>query len=264
MVETRDCIKMVNSMLCFHKFGLKKLTLLALIFASCLANSSELIRSELCSSKIGAGGNLVTKTGVLAGKCEGAGLSPILSDLEEVEFNVGTGDKVSAGKDRTELAFTDIKWPLGKAAYVEFDIYMPVGVDETETWYYLFQLWQGPSHPPIAGLRVNRGTANQVMLFARSKSSKSGEKVGLYNLKLGQWNKIRMKVLVNPDQTGSIITYNASGNILNKWYGSVGFSEKDKGYRWFRVKFGIYKGHEHGKRFAVKFRGLRLMTKPNW
>lgn len=212
---------------------------------------------ELCSAKIGNGGNLESDTlGKLAGKCEGHGASPIIVQ-DAIAFKVKKANVASA-KDRSELAFTNYRLPLGKEVQISFDIKLDENSSITDTWYYLLQFWQGSSHPPIAGLRINRGTSHSAMFITRGEYSKaSGFTVSTHELTPGKWHHFDIKILLSKNMNGHVeITQNNSKPM--SWSGKMGYSKKNKGLPWYRVKFGIYKGGEADKNFGVSFRNVEF------
>lgn len=122
---------------------------------------STIVDPSKCAAAIGAGGNLKLRSGVtLQGKCEGAGEAPTLVDSDQgkvIEFAV-RGNK-DGDRDRTELAFTERNHRLqyGREYRISFEVNIPDGASATDQAYYLAQLWQSPTVPPFAGLRVRGG-----------------------------------------------------------------------------------------------------------
>ncbi|GAB4073420.1 hypothetical protein GCM10028812_53770 [Ancylobacter sonchi] len=48
-----------------------------------------------------------------------------------------------------------------------------------------------------------------------------------------------------------------SPSEIAHWCGKVGYNIDDNVKKWYRMKFGIYKGGEPGRQFVVKYRNIR-------
>jgi hypothetical protein len=213
-----------------------------------------------CGAEIGAGGNLRTPSAVLAGKCEGSGKSPTLIADNVIEFAAGPDG--GGAKDRSELALTEHqhRFKFGIQYRISFDINVPADVDVTHDFFYLAQFWQGPSRPPIAGLRMQRGEARRASVVVRGDGTLAkGKAVLTMDLPPGQWISVAFRLLVKPGDRGCIAA-SAGDDASSSWCGPIGFTPASGVKPWFRLKFGIYKGHEPGKRFVVRFRDVTVLA----
>lgn len=214
-----------------------------------------------CAALIGAGGNLKTNSGaILPGKCEGAGLPPVLSDGGEVvNFSVRS-DRLTP-KDRTELAFTDRKSRLqyGRQYLVSFDVSIPIEDQVvTNDFFYMAQFWQSPTKPPIAGLRLQRGSSGKATIMARGDGSPpEGKLIAEVNLLPGAWVSVALRIKVTPGE-GSCVGAAIDGAVAPEWCGTIGYVADKEALPWYRFKFGIYKGSEPGKQFRVRFRKVSI------
>jgi len=230
---------------------------------------SEITSSQACSDKIGRGGNLVEGSDYYLGKCEGSGLSPQINGKAQgryLEFSNNHNYKGGI-KTRSELALTEEYFPFNERKYIGFKIQIPHGVSSTDDFFYLMQFWQCSPASPIAGIRVSRGDGNSHNINFMTRNDSSSKTLGYYSLTPGAWHSViimidpssrsrygkgEMKVWI--DQNGKALTY--EGNI---GYNNLGTCEKNK-YppQHYRLKFGIYKGDEPGRKFNVRYDDIRI------
>lgn len=206
-----------------------------------------------CSPAIGEGGNLRQGKATLQGKCQGNGSTPrIVHDGKQntyILFSVNSGNK--SDRDRSELAFTSEHLPFGRDVYIGFSINIPKSSRKSYDWFYLMQFWQDEGHPPIAGLRMERGQSHAASVVFRGKDNVKGTRVATVRLTPGKWINIVMRISVNPGKRGCLTVY------FNKNYGTekcgiIGYTNASK--PWYRLKFGIYKASEPDSDYVVAYR----------
>jgi hypothetical protein len=117
------------------------------------------------------------------------------------------------------------------------------------------QWWQGPGLPPIAGIRMKRGTSHTLEFIERSAQNSSGnglakaDVITEYTLQPGRWHRINIGYNLNPSKTG-FFDVNVDGASIGRFNGQIGSSKSGtvKGFdnppQNYRVKFGIYKASE--------------------
>lgn len=213
-----------------------------------------------CSRTMGAGGNVYVDGLFLSGKCEGDGLSPVVTADGVVEFRVPPGWR--GGKDRSELAFAGDRLPFGVPVTIDVELFVPAGSDVTDSWFYLLQLWQGTradgpdgearGRPPIAGLRMNRGASHRASFIVRDAGNEKGDRVATVDIGRDRWVPVTIALVVEPGGTSTADVW-VDGR-RESWRGSMGYTAEEGGLPWFRVKFGIYKDDEAGRDFRVRFK----------
>lgn len=227
------------------------------------SQDSNIIDGTMCGKKIGSGGNLKTADSILPGKCEGSGVAPkIIDDKNDgkkvIEFS--TNNMSLGSKDRSELALTDQKSRLmfGRKYRIFFKLQIPAESSVTNEFFYLVQLWQDSNHPPIGGLRMQRGQSRKVSVMFRGEGGSSkGHTLAAFEIPADQWVSVGITFNVNPG-TESCATVSIDNAPKHEWCGLVGFTPDEGAKNWYRMKFGIYKGHESGKNFISRFKEIRI------
>jgi hypothetical protein len=237
-------------------------------------NSASILLPESCSSAMGSGGNFTEGPYVLKGKCNGGGLSPrIIFDPKEshfLSFTIDPKQSVAGIRDRAELAFVRRYFPFYEQLFIGFRLMIPDSVDATEESFYALQLWQCAGLPPIAGVRVQRGTSHSINFMTRGQ--KSGRSRAKFGLEPGQWHEFVLYMIPGPAEDALFHVF-ADGELLVQSRVSYGFGaanacgEKSNEHQ-YRVKFGIYKAGEPGKRFVINYddftiaNGYQLVAAP--
>ena len=133
--------------------------------AATAENNATILSPDSCGAVMGSGGNLKESPYILKGKCNGGGLSPtIMYDPGEshfLSFTISPEQSVAGKRDRAELAFVQRYFPFYEQLFIGFRLMIPDGTDATEEFFYALQLWQCAGLPPIAGVRVRRGTSHK-------------------------------------------------------------------------------------------------------
>jgi hypothetical protein len=232
----------------------------ALASESIPARDASILAPAQCSPTIGKGGNLRSGSRELAGKCEGAGVAPILKrdgeGGQELLFSVSSSG--AAEKDRTELAFTRERLKFGEDVFVSFEIRIPDGAAATSTWYYLVQFWQGGELPPIGGLRMDRGASHAATFMARGGANATGDAIAKVSLPPDEWVRFTLRLNVKPEGTSCVWVRRGAAESAHAWCGRMGYRPVGTLKKWYRMKFGIYKGNEPGKTFRAEFRSIRI------
>jgi hypothetical protein len=150
------------------------------------------------------------------------------------------------------------------------DIRIPEGSGTTRGAYYLLQLWQGPGLPPIAGIRMKRGTSHTLQFIARSYAGnvrkgnvrKKADVITQFDLNPGSWHRLSLRYMINPRKPG-FFNVNVDGVNIGRFEGRIGSSAKEsvigftKPPQSYRVKFGIYKQSESAL-FQVDYDNITL------
>ena len=232
--------------------------------------SQDSIRnSKSCGINISDGnGDLLTSSVLLRGKCQGNGNAARITkvgDRDALHF-VAEGPSRGGQISRTELALTALDLPFAVPVTVAFDIMLPETASSTEGFFYPMQFWQCSPLSPLAGVRVVRGSSHQINFMTRGDSNKAGRSFFHKNLEPGVWESFELKLNVSPTAEHGVIELRErqTGRLLASKNGSFGFdaSNKCKGNKSapanYRLKFGIYKEFEAGKRFEVFFDNIRI------
>lgn len=236
--------------------------------------SSESVRDasisspEECSSSIGAGGNLIENGKTFAGKCEGAGLAPKISGPRDLaKYIQFTNDSNYSGGSttRSELAITSEYFPFNEVLYVGFNLMIPANVDYTDEFFYLMQLWQCSPASPIAGIRLSRGAGNSHTINFMTRGDYREGSFATHHLAPGAWHSVILQYTVNPrNGDGKValwLDHNGTPIVENTSYGffNVGVcSPRVRPPQHFRIKFGMYKGDEPGRKFDVRIDNFRV------
>lgn len=210
---------------------------------------------DKCSATIGAGSNLYAPGIFYKGKCEGHVEGPQLIDGEGAVFKVLKGEKTP--KDRSELADTVHPMDPGKTYYITASIQIPEQSDVTNEFFYILQLWQGPSFSPSAGIRITRGTSHKGQLMARNANNQNGHGVANIDFSDNQWHSFIIKVRMTKDNNGLLGIITPDGKVT-EWKGKVGYSDDERANPTYRLKFGIYKGSESDRSFEVHERKVKI------
>lgn len=219
---------------------------------------------ESCSTKMGSGANFIEGSYELKGKCNGGGVSPRIeydpTESHFLSFTVDPEQSVAGTRDRAELAYVRRYFPFNKQLFIGFRLMIPEGTDPTEEAFYALQLWQCAGKPPIAGVRVQRGTSHTINFMTRSHDG--GRSRAKFELVPGEWHEFVLYMIPGTADEALFDVF-ADGELLVQSRIPYGFDaadacgEKPNTYR-YRVKFGIYKGGEPGKRFATNFDDLTI------
>ena len=220
----------------------------------------------LCSSSIGAGGNLLEAGQRYAGKCQGGGLAPdIVGDkpfLHHLRFANDPGYRWT-GKTRTELAVTQRNFPFDERVYLGFRMMIPRGTDvSVGSAFYLLQLWQCAGAPPIAGIRLTEGTSHTVNFMTRGDFR--GASFADLDLLPGVWHRVILSFVVRPRGGGEVklwVDQHPDPIVDTNSFGFFNVGTCVEGRRppqHFRVKFGIYKDTEPGQHFDVRYDDFRI------
>lgn len=232
--------------------------------------SQDSIRnSKSCGNNISDGnGDLLTSSVLLRGKCQGNGKAALITKVREREalHFVAEGPSRGGKVSRTELALTALDLPFEVPLTVAFDIMIPETVSSTEGFFYAMQFWQCSPLSPLAGVRVVRGSSHQINFMTRGDSSKAGRSFFHKDLEPGVWESFELKLNVSSTAGHGVIELRErqTGRLLASKNGSFGFdaSNKCEGNKPapanYRLKFGIYKEFEEGKRFDVFFDNIRI------
>lgn len=214
---------------------------------------------DSCGLDMGGGGNFREGPYELKGKCNSAGLSPRIevdqAGSHYLSFSTDPKRSVAGKRDRTELALVRRYFPFHDELFIGFRLMIPEGVDATEEFFYALQLWQCAGLPPIAGVRVARGTSHTINFMTRSE--KDGRSRAKFDLEPGQWHEFVLHMIPSPSDDALFEVF-ADGELLVQSQVPYGFDAADacrKGAnkQQYRVKFGIYKGGEPGKRFSINY-----------
>ncbi|MGJ8522722.1 hypothetical protein R84981_001413 [Carnimonas sp. R-84981] len=216
--------------------------------------SNKLIDRDQCSSIMGKGANLVGVQNY-QGKCEGNAVPPVLDRNGIITFHIKKGRKGT--KDRSELADVKRRLQFNKAYCIKASIKIPKNSDITKSFFYVLQFWQGGGYPPFAGVRINRNSSHQAVLIARSKKNDKGNIVAKMDFSSGNWMDITMRIKVGSDRHGEIIVWN-NGYKVADWRGKIGYANSNELKKFYRMKFGIYKGSEPKKDFIVLMKNVSI------
>lgn len=229
----------------------------------------RVINPQACGEKIGAGGNYIEGSSVLKGKCNGNVKPPALRAIDgrkALEFRTKKS-RSSSAKDRVELAWTGV-YKFGERIKISARIKIPEGSDVTNQFFYLMQLWQCPGRPPIAGIRLKRGTSHTLQFITRGTVLEEEKRPSTrfkFDLTPGKWHKIDMTLRVNPNENGkAVFAVSVDGNMLGRNTFPYGFKGKNicvggmPTPDTYRVKFGIYRGNERAKEQAIQFDALKI------
>jgi hypothetical protein len=241
------------------------------------AENATIVNPQLCSPTIGDGGSLNEAGKHYPGKCEGAGLPVEISGTHKyqkyLKFKTDTAYNGTAPGTRTELA-TQF-FPFNQRIYIGFRVMIPSGVEVTNDFFYLLQMWQcapapGESAPPIAGIRIDRGTMD-VLQFITRGDAPGNDRVMDFDLPPNVWHRfvIQLNVDTTTGGTAQFAVWNdefGTPTVSNVPYGysaNSGTCNENPAPQHFRFKFGIYKGNDAGgneknKRYEVRFDDIRI------
>ena len=236
--------------------------------------SKAKISSGLCTKNIGEGNNLIDDSVTYKSKCEGDGLGPkIVYDMGGNAFlsftTSGKPNDDNMLKTRSELAFTDPERPyfqFGKDYYISFKLKIPdnstqVNINKS---FYVLQFWQCAGASPIAGIRLappnkhSKKSTTNINFMTRGDFSE-GSTVH-FNITNNEWTQFIVKVNVNPRKgKGQFIVWKNINEVKVETHNSYGYFNKStctknkRPEQHFRIKFGIYKDYEKGKKFTINF-----------
>ncbi|USA52758.1 heparin lyase I family protein [Acinetobacter sp. C32I] len=239
--------------------------LIKFIFLIGLSNFSfadSIVDSNLCSSKIGRGGNLISEqNGFLYGKCQGKVSAPSSSNkILTFQTAAQTKESVVSSKksvDRSELAFVNKPILVGQTYNINYDIKIDRSSDITNTWFYVMQLWQNEKLPPVFSGRISRGTSKNLAFVVRNPDVHvTGAVIKRLDLPQDDWTNFSIKILIDSDYIGHINILKNGEQFVN-WEGKLGYPSIQPSNQ-FRLKFGMYKEHEQNKDFKVYFRNIKL------
>lgn len=221
-------------------------------------NAAIIENYRLCSSKIGNGANLISYLDDnLLGKCQGYVLPPSYSrgiiTFQTLNYNSISNRVV----DRTELAFVKNTIQLNKVYNISFDVKIDKNSDNTDTWFYIFQLWQNKELPPIFSGRISRGSSNNLAFVIRNpENHQAGKVISRINLSDKEWYSFSIKLFIGSDSNSFLNIYKDNTHFLS-WNGNIGYPLIFP-YKDFRFKFGIYKEHENNKKFKILFKNVKI------
>ncbi|NQZ01647.1 MAG: heparin lyase I family protein [Bdellovibrionales bacterium] len=233
--------------------------------------SPEIQRPRSCSSRIGAGGSLIEGQQRYAGKCHGAGNSPELAGSKDKYLKFSTDQSHNKKETtRTELAITQEYFQFNRLRYIGFKLRIPEGTSDTNEFFYLMQMWQCSPASPIMGIRLDRGKggSHSINFMTRNDHNNTGGRRFLsYDLTPGKWHSF--VIAMQPSSRGrfgkSRMSVWADGkrnsvteakNIGNFKKGRCEGGKRPPQH--YRIKFGIYKGGEPGKRFEVHYDDIKV------
>ena len=228
--------------------------------------ATSVTNPEMCNGEISNGGGDLVENGVrYRGKCEGAGVVPKIGKADGMRYLKFSTDPSYRGESRTrtELALTRKWFSFEEPVYIGFKIRIPERVDKTDSFFYLMQFWQCPGASPIAGIRMSRGYSHRVNFMTRGDSRSAG--MATYDLSPGIWASFVIKAVVDPTgDRGSFVVWHdpeEEPNVFNGAYGYVRNGtcrDRTEPPQRFRLKFGIYKGNEHRRRYEVDYDDIRI------
>lgn len=225
-----------------------------------LTQSGKLLAPAACSEKFGAGGNYSDGKNFLRGKCQGNFATPAIKGKGKksyLEFKTKKAKKASE-KDRVELAWSAPD-SFKKTTTIKMKVRIPSSSDVTNEHFSLMQMWQCPGEPPIAGVRVKRGTSHTLQFYARGSTKSGSATKAKFEMKPDKWHNFVIKMKVKPKGNG-LFKIIADGKTIKTWKGPYGYAGKNFCIgavpESFRTKFGIYKGSEPGKAHEVHYQKI--------
>jgi hypothetical protein len=183
-----------------------------------------------------------------------------------------------SGIDRSEYAPTHYGYAssghhaFNRGYRLSFDLRIPARSAVTNGFFYAMQWWQTSPLPPVAGLRMKRGTSHTLELIARtpSRSTPTGLKEAVdvitqYTLKPGRWHQFDVAFKISPKKASGFIDLAVDGVTIGEFDGAIGSTKPGAGSLpapspppdSYRLKFGIYKESEPGL-FFVDYDNVRL------
>lgn len=232
----------------------------SIVYVAATGEESASVSSpEDCDLVMGSGGNFTEGRYELRGKCNGAGLSPRLvydpTRSHFLSFTINPEKSVAGVRDRAELAFVRRYFPFFEQLFIGFRLMIPEGVDATEEFFYALQLWQCAGLPPIAGVRVQRGTSHTINFMTRGQ--RGGRSRAKFDMEPGRWHEFVLYMIAGPAD-GAVFGVFADDQLLVRSQVPYGFGAANacgerRNEHQYRVKFGIYKGGEPGKRFSINY-----------
>lgn len=236
----------------------------------------QILAPERCGNQIGAGANYVEGSTRLAGKCNNGGL-PVrkitdAGDTPYLHFETdGSAKKATdlSESDRSELAYTPMI-PFGKTVGIGYQFRIPRNSARNAVAYSAIQFWQCASAAPIGVMQVdhddnrkaeNRGlpynSYRSVNFITRDYKNKQVE-IKKVDFPEDTWHDVRIIARIEPTDQGR----------FQVWFNNqlVGDSQGPSGIantsicpnKNFRVKFGIYKSNEPGRKFKLHYRNFRM------
>jgi hypothetical protein len=222
-------------------------------------NGEGVITSGRRAGPIGSGGNYIQP---------GAGAALFLIKEGGVNLPKRVGPKGARylsfstngkgnGSDRVEYAPTYYgfsssgHYRFDTAYQVTFDLRIPAKSAITNKAYYLMQWWQTSPLPPVAGVRLKRGTSHTLEFVTRGPGQGSDlepvpDLITEYALRPGSWHSFAINFRISPTQKG-IFDVAIDGQPLGSHVGPIAATPgpspggpPDS----YRVKFGIYKESE--------------------
>lgn len=238
-----------------------------IVYANMNAEGTARIQNPtLCSPRIGAGGNYIGQDGkILNGKCVGAVKAPEIlgprAYQKYVSFKTdATKSNHINARDRVELAYTPMI-PFGQQIFIGFRIMIPGSSAITYDSFFPLQLWQCEEAGPIAGLRIARTTSHQLQFMTSNDANPSGATYGSFLMKKGVWHQILLSVNIATSGNSTIKVY-VDGALYDQITAPIGYNTtKCVDDQHFRVKYGIYKGHEPSAKFEVNFDDMRITNR---
>jgi hypothetical protein len=235
--------------------------------AATVENNASISSPENCGAVMGSGGNFKESSYTLKGKCNGGGLSPrIVYDPDQshfLSFTISPEQSVAGIRDRAELAFVQRYFPFYEQLFIGFRLMIPEGTDVTEESFYALQLWQCAGLPPIAGVRVRRGSSHTIDFMTRGEQR--GRSRTTFDLEPGKWHEFVLYMIPGPTK-GALFYVIADSKLLVQsrvpyGFGAANACGENRNEHQYRVKFGIYKGGEPGKRFSINYDDLTIANR---
>lgn len=219
-------------------------------------------KQNMCSPKMGEGGNYSESGKKLSGKCQNGGKSPALvKDPQGKHFVFWSNPASGSENTRTELASPLI--PFNQTAKISFLIRIPEGAAKNPPgqMFYALQLWQCAPLSPIAGIRVTEGSSHSINFITRHQNS-SSPTIASLDLTPGEWTRIEIKVTPSLDPDRGYMGVFANGRTIANWRGAFGSNptlcESPPNSDKWRVKFGIYRSPNNENSYEVNFDDFRV------
>ena len=194
-------------------------------------------------------------------KCDGAGMKPVIISSGKknkhgnIMFKVDPTVKAE-GNDRSELAITQTYFDFDKDVFVGFNVRVPQGVDVCDTMFMLMQLWQCGNAPPIAGLRMMPGLSHRFEIMSRNDPDRGATRAA-FDVVPDQWYGFVIRFRASRTD-GAIEVWREGSHESQLFTEEYGYDNTVCPEEKWRLKFGIYKGHEAGRYFAVNYDDVRV------
>lgn len=282
VVETGDALNDLESDRDESALGLGGFPKMA--FADSFVTASgrgQIHAPERCGNQIGAGANYFEGATRLAGKCNNGGL-PVRKVTEAGEGSYlhfetdGSVKKASdlSDNDRSELAYTPMI-PFGKTIGIAYQFRIPRNSARNILPYSAIQFWQGSGLGPIAVMQVdhedNRRAENRKLPYNPHRSvnfitrdfRQKQVLVKKVDFTEDTWHDVRVVARISPTSQGRFQVW-FNNQLVGDSTGPIGCTFPSCTNRDYRVKFGIYKGNEPGRKFKLHYRNFRMTEEANF